>query len=512
MKLIRKFFTRRMLVALMLIIQIAFFLYIILSGSATSNVLDIMFRAISIIVSVHIISSKKKGAFKLTWVFLLLLFPVFGGMFYVTFYFQTEKRRFIGRSNTIDATTSPLLYLPGSAYEDAISDSSNRHINQIRYLQSFANYPVYDQSKVKFLPSGESMHAEILQELEKAQKYIFLEFFIINDGKMWGSILDVLKRKAKQGVDVRLIFDDMGCFFRLPQNYPSELKRFGIKSVSFNKFRPVMTVDQNNRDHRKIIVIDGKTAFTGGVNLADEYINELEGARYGHWKDSGVVLHGKAAWSFTVIFLRMWALASGTQEDYSPLYPWHNEKCTVESDGLVLPYADSPIDDENVGEHVYLQIIETAQSYVYISTPYLIVDGSMISALCLAAKSGVDVRIVTPLRWDKRLVHMTTRSYYRELIRAGVKIYEYSKGFVHSKTMVSDDCVATVGTTNLDFRSLYLHYECGVWLYKCNAVSEVKKDFLDTLEQCREITEKDCHKNLFSLLVQDFLRIFAPLM
>ena len=247
---------------------------------------------------------------------------------------------------------------------------------------------------------------------------------------------------------------------------------------------------QNNRDHRKIVSIDGKVAFTGGINLADEYINAVE--KHGHWKDASIMVTGRAAWSFTLMFLQMWEICIGTDEDYILYYPWKDSPCPVQSDGFVQPYADSPMDKENVGEHVYMQIINNAKKCVYINTPYLIIDDSMVSALCLAAKSGVDVRIVTPHIWDKKLVHMTTRSYYRELISAGVKIYEYSKGFIHSKTFVSDDRVGTVGTTNLDFRSLYLHFECGTLLIDNRAVMEIKEEFLKTLEICQPVTLEEC--------------------
>lgn len=354
------------------------------------------------------------------------------------------------------------------------------------------------------------MYEVLLSELEKAENYIFLEFFIVQEGVMWDSILAILKEKARQGIKVRLIYDDMGCFFLLPNDYPKRLAKDGIECTMFNPFRPFLTAKQNNRDHRKIISIDGKVAFTGGINLADEYINAIE--KYGHWKDSGIMIQGKAAWSFTLMFLEMWEICTGCNEDYASYYPWHKDSCKILPDGFVQPYADSPMDTENVGEHVYLQILNQAQDYVYINTPYLIVDDSMVSALSLAAKRGVDVRIITPHKWDKWIIHMTTRSYYRELIKAGVKVYEYTNGFMHAKTFVSDDRTATVGTTNLDFRSLYLHFECGALLFDSTAVMEVKEDFLNTLEICQQITEKDCSFNVVMRLLQDVLRLFAPLM
>lgn len=272
----------------------------------------------------------------------------------------------------------------------------------------------------------------------------------------------------------------------------------------------MLSAIQNNRDHRKITSIDGKVAFTGGLNLADEYINVYE--KHGYWKDSAIKTEGKAAWSLTLMFLDMWELCREEEGNAERFFPGDYSGRTEYRDGLVQPYADNPMDEEHVGEHVYLQILNNAKEYVYITTPYLIIDDSMVSALCLAAKSGIDVRIITPHIWDKALIHMTTRSYYRELIHGGVKVYEYSKGFIHSKTFVADDCIATVGTTNLDFRSLYLHFECGVWMYGSRAVAQVKNDFLDTLEECQQILPETCGGNLITRLFQDLLRVFAPLM
>jgi cardiolipin synthase len=309
---------------------------------------------------------------------------------------------------------------------------------------------------------------------------------------------------------VRIIYDDLGCFMSLPSDFKNHLENKGIKCVVFNPFRPILSSFQNNRDHRKIVCIDGKTAFTGGMNLADEYINAKE--KYGHWKDAAVMVKGEAAWSLCLIFLQMWNMDRPAKDDPTLFYPWKDEPCNIQSSGFVQPYADSPIDDENVGEHVYIQIINNAKNYVYINTPYLVVDENLLSALTLSAKSGVDVRIITPHRWDKWMVAITSRSYYRQLITSGVKVYEYTQGFNHSKTFVSDDRTATVGTTNLDFRSLYLHFECGVWMYKTPAVQSVKQDFLDTLPLCHEITVKDCARNAIQRIAQDVLRLFAPLM
>lgn len=505
---------RRAAVAILLLIQIAMIVWLLVSGSRSSVYVNSMLNLLSLVVVCMIMSRQGKGAFKLTWVILILAFPLFGGMFYLLSNFQSST--FFYRKN-LKAINSSLVRpaLEGrSCYDEAVAACPS-HLTQIRYLDKFAGFPIWSHTATEFLTPGEKYHERILEELEKAEKYIFLEYFIVEEGEMWDPILEILKRKAAAGVEVRMIYDDMGCFFLLPQNYRSQLEAAGIKCRIFNPFVPFLTVLQNNRDHRKICVIDGKVAFTGGINLADEYINVR--SRFGHWKDSGIVLRGGAAWSFTVMFLQMWSLASKSRRseedaDWRSYLPKPEPFAELPRNGYVQPYADSPMDYDNVGEHVYLQMIGNAKKYLYINTPYLIIDDSMVSALILAAKSGVDVRIITPHRWDKRFVHMTTRSYYHDLIRAGVRIYEYSSGFLHSKTFVSDDETAIVGTTNLDFRSLYLHFECGVWMCGTTSVAEVKEDFLNTLERSEEITLATCRGSLLERIVQPILRLFAPLM
>ena len=324
---------------------------------------------------------------------------------------------------------------------------------------------------------------------------------------MWNTILDILERKAKSGVDVRVIYDDIGCLLTLPVKYEKKLENRGIKCRVFNKFRPFISKKLNNRDHRKIFIIDGKTAFTGGINLADEYINEFE--KHGHWKDTAVMLKGRAAHGFTVMFLTMWNYLSGENpENYGNL-PDYSE----ENDGFVIPYCDSPLDDEPVGENVYLNIINNARKYVYITTPYLVIDDEIQNALTLAAKSGVDVRIITPHVPDKWFVHEVSRAHYRKLTSLGVRIYEYYPGFIHSKSFVCDDEIGVVGTINLDYRSLYLHFECAAWLCKADCIADIKQDFLKTLDECTEITYDDCLSvNIFVRALRLVLKLFSPLM
>ena len=506
---LRTLFGRRMFISLLIILQAVLVIYLIVGSSQVSQVLYTVFYILSIFIALFVVMKKDKGAYKTAWIVLILLFPVLGGPLYVIFNYQISTRLFTTDIQTIRKRTVSLFPLPGDSKTDA-QEHTGHYFAQIAYLQNYVGYPVYANTQTTYFPLGEEMFHAVLEELEKAERYIFLEFFIVQEGYMWNSILEVLKRKAALGVKVRLLYDDIGCFIMLPHDYQKQMEQLGIECRVFNPFRPLLSARQNNRDHRKIIVIDGITAFTGGINLADEYINAV--VKFGHWKDTAVRLRGKAAWSFALIFLEMWHLCKSSNENLMDYYPWADEACPIETDGYVLPYADSPMDKEYVGEQVYIQLLNNARSYVYINTPYLILDDSMVDALTSAAKRGVDVCITTPHKWDKRLIHITTRSYYRELIRAGVKIYEYTHGFIHAKSMVSDDNILVIGTTNLDFRSLYLHFECGVWIYGSRAVTEAKEDFIQTQKSCQRIQDSDCKTSLPGRLVQEVLRLLAPLM
>ncbi|MCL1851455.1 MAG: cardiolipin synthase [Peptococcaceae bacterium] len=501
---------RRILVVFLLLVQMlitAFFLY---TTSQTFHNVYLLLIVTSILVALYVGGRQDNYAYKTLWIMTILIIPIFGGAFYLLLNHQEMGGKF--RKRLREATSlvrshavqkESCLFLAREAWPD--------YAVLMSYLEKHAVFPVYAHTDAEFFDSGETLFVRVLEELEKAERYVFVESFIMAEGRMLGAILDKLEAKVKQGVLVRIMYDDFGCVGTLPKNYRQYLKSRGFQCAVFNPFRPVLSTLQNNRDHRKIISIDGKTVFTGGVNLADEYINEYE--RFGHWRDSGIMLRGEAAWGLTLVFLQLWNFSNNKfDDDFGGFYPWREETCAQETDGFVQPYADNPMDKENVGEQVYMRVISGAREYLYINTPYLIIDGVILAALKLAAKSGVDVRIMTPCIWDKRLVHYTTRSYYRELIETGVKIYEYTPGFNHSKTFVSDDRVATVGTVNLDYRSLYLHFECGVVMYGSGAVWDIKEDFLRTLSVCREIALEDCRNNVFVRTLQELLRIFAPLM
>jgi cardiolipin synthase len=355
------------------------------------------------------------------------------------------------------------------------------------------------------------MFPDILEALREAKEYIFIEFFIIEPGIMWNSVLEILREKVSQGVLVRVMYDDVGCVSTLPTNYDKKLREMGIECCVFNRIYPIVSILMNNRDHRKVLVCDGKVGFTGGVNLADEYINEKE--RFGYWKDTGVRVYGDAVWNFVVMFLENWHYMNRTIEDFSQYLPKESVKPSVWKDGFVQPYADSPLDAENVGETIYFNMINKAKRYVYICTPYLLIDNEMIVTLCTAAKSGIDVRIIMPGVPDKKIVYAMAQASYQRLIENGVKIYQFIPGFLHAKMFVCDDEVATVGSVNMDYRSFYLHFENGLFFYKSHAVKDVYNDFMDMLDQSEEITLDFCMKrNWFTRMFLGVMNIFSPLL
>lgn len=502
---------RRLFVAVLILIQAAFLIYLILSTSQISEILRLLLTLVSIGTVLYIIGKPGDPNAKLSWVFLILLAPIFGGLLYLLCSFQSDTayvRRLMASRN---GALRPLFSLPNDASGHPDPSLAGSHAPLLRYVHAACGYPAYSGTTCEYLSPGQAFHARILEELEKAERYIFVEFFIIEEGRMWNSVLDILERKAKAGLDVRVMYDDVGCFLTLPSDYQRTLKEKGISCHKFHPFRPLLSAMHNQRDHRKILVIDGKVAFTGGANLADEYINAYE--KHGYWQDAAVCLKGKAAWSFTLAFLQLWEYWEELDlEEARALYPWQGQSLPTEGSGLVQPYADSPMDKELTGQSAYLRIIQYAQKYVYITTPYLIIDDILMSALTLAAKSGVDVRIITPCVPDKPLVHRTTRSYYPELLAAGVKVYEFTPGFMHSKVFISDDFVATVGSVNLDYRSLYHHFECGCLLYGCACIQDIKADYLAVLEQCHLVNPAACKGGPFKRLTQEVLRLFAPLM
>ena len=463
---------------------------------------------LSIIIVFIIINNKSNPSYKIAWIVPVMIFPIFGGLFYLLYggnkLSTREKLKMVIQN--IEMTNS---LKQDDEIIKKIGDKSIYAKNQSEYILNYAKCPVYNNTETTYFKIGEEKFEALLRELKKAEKFIFLEYFIIQEGKMFNSILEILEEKAKQGVDVRLIYDDVGCIVTLPHNYKNTLEAKGIKCRVFNPIKPFFTRRLNNRDHRKIVVIDGDVGFTGGINLADEYINEYE--KHGYWKDAGIMLKGDAVWNLTVMFLSMWDYIDNKEEDYIKFKPSKNKY--YNSKGYVQPFDDSPLINEPIGETVYLNLINKAKDYIYINTPYLIIDNEMATALKIAAKSGVDIKIVTPYIPDKKFVHAVTKSYYESFIKDGIEIYEFTPGFMHAKTFVVDDEYGVVGSINLDFRSLYLHYECGVWLYKTESIKSMKDDYLKTLKRCHKVTMEEC-KNTSSIrkVLRLIIRMFAPLL
>ncbi len=510
-KLLKKVFNRAVVCIIGILLQVAYLVMVFLTFGTLYTYSYFIFLGLGIALSLYIYNRDINPSYKLAWIFVILSFPLFGVMFYI-FFGNSHSGDRLRKRMMLYSDESKVLLPQDDELMAALHRDDPAAEKQAKYLYVYSGYPVYSGTSATYFPTGEEKFAAMLEKLEKAERFIFLEYFIIADGKMWGTVLDILERKVNEGVDVRLIYDDVGCLLTLPYKYNEEMERRGIKCRVFNPFRPIWSAKMNNRDHRKILVIDGHTAFTGGINLADEYINAYE--KYGHWKDSAVMLRGAGVWSFTEMFLTMWSfLEKDSREDHRKFMPRPEDIRDIRGNGVVVPFTDSPLDDEPVGENVYLNIINSAEKYVYITTPYLVIDNEMQTALVLAAKSGVDVRIITPHIPDKWFVFAVTRAHYRKLLRYGIKIYEYTPGFIHAKNWVSDDKAAVVGTINLDFRSLYLHFECAAWMYRSECIPDIKRDYLETLKQCQEITYSDCiHINIFRRIGRAILRLFAPMM
>ena len=511
-KLLKRLSSRLFITAIIILLQFAWIAYTLYEASEVNPFFALGIRIVSVIFALYVVYKHIKTSNKLSWVFLILFVPIIGVPCYFLFGRSEMTKRFRERMNSLEELIAPLR-IRQELVEDHLKVIGGMASKQSAYIQNVGNYPVYMEKDSKYYKSGEAAFADMLEDLKNSKKFIFVEFFIMEPGKMFDSIVDILEEKAKEGVQVRLIYDDMGCVDKLPPHYYRTLQKKGIHCACFNPFRPFLSIVMNNRDHRKILVIDGEIAYTGGINLADEYINEIE--RFGYWKDAALRITGDCVWNFTSMFLEMWSYITKGTEDFNKFKVVSNDNAALISNGkgFVQPFGDSPLDKKCIGEAVYLNLINNARKYVYIFTPYLIIGEELATALTNAAQSGVDVRIVTPEIPDKKMVFLVTQANYENLIRGGVKIYQYTPGFIHSKCFVVDDEFASVGTINLDFRSLYLHFECGTWMYKTECISQVKEDALVTFEVSREISLEQCENtNIVFQLVLSVLRLFAPLL
>lgn len=465
---------------------------------------------LKVVLIIHEINrDDDEPSFKLTWTILLAIFPVFGALFYL--YTRTGFiSRDIHSAYDKEQNNAKQYLIQSSEVNDEIA--SENAADFVKYLHKYGGSPAYKNTSIKYYPLGDYMFEDMKKELLKAKEFIFLEFFIINiQSRMWQEILNILKKKVREGVEVRILYDGMGCMTTLPRKYPEQLRKFGIKCGIFSPIQPLLSTYQNNRDHRKLLIIDGKIAFNGGINLADEYINEIN--RFGHWKDTGVMLTGEAVAGFTGMFLAMWNVTTGSGQDDYEKYITSSAKHMVEASGYVVPFADSPLDNIYVGKQAYIDNLNNAKSYVHIMTPYLVIDNSVFEAMKYASLRGIDVKIIMPHIPDKVYAFWLARTYYPELIKVGVKIYEYNPGFVHAKMSVADGNRAIVGTINLDYRSLYLHYECATYMLDVPAIMDIENDFKETLKDCTQITMEEYKRfNIFTRLAGKAIRMVAPLL
>lgn len=499
-------FSRVFVLGLLLAFQLFWYFYLINYLGNYGPTVSIIVRVIAFIVVFYLVGLDMDAGFKITWIIIILSMPIIGLGIFIMIGNNKKLSRHIKGFKDISKRTHDLY---SKNYDYSNLNFPNEIIKkEANYLNKF-DFLSYKHTAVEYYPSGEELKAAMLRELKVAKKFIFLEYFIIKDGEFWNDILKVLEKKAQEGVEVRVMYDDFGCALTLRRRYYEELILKGIKCTPFNQLSPFFSTRMQNRDHRKICIIDGDISFTGGINIGDEYINKEK--RFGRWKDTAVKLTGPATWSFTLMFLQNWNTMIDEDKDFE-IYRPNIDFQPVGNHGYVAPFGSSPMSIEPIGRNVYINLINQAKKYVYMTTPYLILDNATKDALILAAKNGVDVRIITPGIYDKKLVSLLTKDNYHSLIDAGVKIYEYTPGFIHAKMMISDNEACTLGTVNLDYRSFYHHFECGVVIGSNEVIKRIYDDIVDTQSISKEITKNELNNNIFKKVIVLAIRLIAPLM
>ncbi|MBD5460518.1 MAG: cardiolipin synthase [Lachnospiraceae bacterium] len=505
-------FSRTIFIILMLILQIGVMVSGILWLGQYISFLWAFLTLLGVAVLFYLVNKEDLPEFKIAWLIPVCVFPIFGALLYVYVERNWGSRTMKKMLNQVISDTGSYMRTESGVRERLAAQ--NVHMGSLSaYLEETGGYPTYAGGEAVYFPVGEEKWKDMLQELRAAKEFIFLEYFIVEPGVMWDSILDILKEKVAEGVEVRFMYDGMCSLMLLPYNYPEKMEAFGIRTKAFSPIIPMLSTHQNNRDHRKILVVDGRVAYTGGVNLADEYVNKKQ--RFGHWKDTAVKITGKAVDSFTMMFLRTWDVGKKrTEEMAASDYEKYLHKYDSDfGEGFMIPYGDGPNRKENVAEKVYIDILNTAVGYVHIMTPYFIVDSAMLQAIQFAARRGVEVKLLLPHIPDKAYAFAIARTYYPALLEAGVRLYEYTPGFVHAKCFVSDDCKAVVGTINLDYRSLYHHFECAAYFYRCPVVADVERDFQNTTAVSEEITMETYRKlNPLWKVAGHVMNLFGPLM
>lgn len=499
---------RLIFVALAVLIQVGWIVALFLWLNKYSATINLLCTIAAMLLVLRIYGKRQLAAFKMPWIILIMAFPLLGLCLYFLFGHKNATQRMRVRFEKLDPKLFSEISQDATVMEE-LEKQDFAVANQCRYISNYASYPVYKNTDVKFYAEASDGFEAQLKALAQAENFIFMEYHAIEEAESFSRLKNVLAERASHGVEVRVLYDDVGSIGFIDPGFIGRMEAVGVKCRIFNPVMPFLNIFINNRDHRKITVIDGKVGFTGGYNLADEYFNITH--PYGYWKDTGIRLEGSAVKSLTVMFLEMWNAMKETDASYQKYLPKLPENKAVR--GFVQLYADSPLDNEPTGENVYMNLIKAAKHRLYVATPYLIISDEMERELCLAAKRGVDVRVITPGIPDKKLIYKITRSYYAGLVRGGVRVYEYTPGFLHAKQVLCDDLTAVVGTINFDYRSLYHHFENAAFLYDCDAVKDIAADFEKTLSASNEVTEfyKTGRKTVLRV-AQCILRLFAPLL
>lgn len=472
------------------------------------EILGLIFTVLAVFFVTAIVGKRDESTYKILWIIIIVGFPVFGAILYFFVGNKKTGRKLNAKIEKSRATLPAFKNEDSPKFIDKISADSKRVGQTIAHLSESSGFPVFENNSAKYYAFGEQMFADMCKDLQTAEKFIFVEYFIVQEGKFWNTLVDILQERAQNGVDVRVMYDDLGSIGTYSPREVKKLLEKGIKCIPFNPFF-LLKSQLNNRDHRKIMVIDSKIAYSGGVNLADEYINHVE--RFGVWKDIGFRITGKAVESYTYMFVEFWNAFS---KDLIPVPPqWEKSKTQNQSsDGFIIPYYDSPSREEHTSNVLFTEVLSLATDYAWFYTPYLILGDSLFDAFIRAAERGVDVRIIMPGIPDKKMVFRLSRSYYRDLLKAGVKIYEYTPGFVHAKAFIADDILGGIGTVNLDYRSLFLHFECESVFYKASILKDLKEDFLNTQSQCKERKLDDHKETGWHRFGNNLLRVIAPLL
>ena len=499
LKFLRLFFSKFTLIFLSIALQLTLFVMATFYFSAYYQVWTVVNVVITVVVLLLIINRDMDCEAKLPWAILVAVAPIVGFVTYVTLSHNYASRK----------ERKAFAKLPQLKLADHHPNAPVKYLGQLNYLQSMGA-PCFSDTDTKYFCCGEDFFADLLVELEKAQKYVFLEYFIVEHGKMLDSVWEVLKRKIAQGVEVRLLYDDVGSLPHVKSNFCKKMCKLGIKCARFAPLRPIVSAVYNNRDHRKITVIDGKVGYMGGINLADEYINETH--PFGYWKDTAVKLSGNAVSSLCTLFLQMFDMATQQTDNFDNYLCKNNEEVFADK-GIVSPFGDGPrpLYNEQIAKNAYLNLINQAVHDLYVSTPYLIVDDAFTQSLCNAARRGVNVNIIIPGIPDKKSVYAITKQSCKKLVAAGVKIYKFSAGFIHAKSIVADGIAGIVGTINLDYRSFVHHYECGVYMYDTHAVRELYNDLIVTAQN-GELQEKAPALNLWERIICIVGHLFRPML